>query len=244
MSMAYDLISFDLDGTLIDTASEIAEAANRALETHGLERRPEAQITSLIGHGGRSLIQSLHTEAVTQDPAVGERLSSEQLFASFDAHYGDTTGTSSNPYPGTHQALERLLNAGVRLVCVTNKDYRHAVQALEVHQLATHFELVIGGDTLAQKKPHPSVLLHVARTLGIAPERLAHIGDSVTDVQAATNAGVAAWAVPYGYNGGIPITAANPDQLFHSLQEMADYVLGVPGVRLGTLPTTGADRTL
>lgn len=225
-SFAYDLISFDLDGTLIDTADEIAEAANRALETHGLARQPARAITELIGHGGRALIQSLHAQAVAENAAVGERLTHEQLFASFDDHYADTTGTSSLPYPGTQEALERLLKAGVRLVCVTNKDYRHALQALQFHQLTDYFELIIGGDTLAQKKPHASVLLHVSKQLDIEIQRMAHIGDSATDIQAAANAGVAAWAVPYGYNSGVPISNANPDRIFDSLQHMADYVLG------------------
>jgi len=230
LAMTIELISFDLDGTLIDTASEIAEAANRALESHGLERRPEDQITAYIGHGGRALINALRNEVIAQDPAVEHRMSFEQLFASFDNHYGEITGTTSRPYPGTHEALERLSACGLRLVCVTNKDHRHAIHALEFHGLAAPFELVIGGDTLPEKKPHASVLQHVATTLGIPIERVAHIGDSATDVLAAKNSGVAAWAVPYGYNSGIPITAASPDRVFRSLLEMAEYVIEMKAI--------------
>jgi phosphoglycolate phosphatase len=136
----------------------------------------------------------------------------------------------SQPYPGTHEALEQLRACGVRLVCVTNKDHRHAIHALEFHGLVAPFELVIGGDTLPEKKPHPSVLQHVATTLGIPIERIAHIGDSATDVLAAKNSGVAAWAVPYGYNSGVPITAANPDRVFHSLPEMSEYVIEMKAI--------------
>ena len=88
-----------------------------------------------------------------------------------------------------------------------------------------YFDLVIGGDSLPEKKPHASVLRHVAETLGVSTTRTAHVGDSSTDIAAARNAGVAAWAVPYGYNAGVPITQALPDRLFQTLPQVAEHVL-------------------
>ena len=221
----YDLVCFDLDGTLVDTASEIAEAANRALASHGIPRRPVAEITMLIGAGTRELMLKLLARCYLVDPALASRARVADVLTSMDEHYAVTAGTSALPYGGCRDALGRLRNAGVHLACVTNKELRHARRVLKATRLDSYFELVIGGDSLPEKKPHASVLQHVAQSVGVPTHRTAHIGDSAIDVAAARNAGVAAWAVPYGYNAGVPITDAAPDRIFASLAQAADLVL-------------------
>lgn len=220
---AYDLISFDLDGTLVDTASEIAEAVNLTLEDHGLVRQPLEEITALIGAGTHALMLKLLVQMGIEPSA---ELPLGALLQTLDERYAQTTGSSARTYPGAAEALQQLRAAGLRLACVTNKEWRHAVRVLEVTGLASHFDIVIGGDSLPEKKPHASVLRQVARDLGGLPvARCAHVGDSSIDVQAARNAGFAAWAVPYGYNGGQPVALAGPDRLFESLLAMAAHVL-------------------
>lgn len=223
--MAYDLISFDLDGTLVDTASEIAEAANRALESHGIARRPPAEITLLIGAGTHQLMLKLLARCFIERPALAATVRADAVLNSLDEHYAIIAGSSALPYGGCREALAELNAAGVRLACVTNKELRHTRRVLEVNRLESWFDLVIGGDSLPEKKPHPSVLLHAARTLGISPARTAHLGDSATDVAAARNAGVAAWVVPYGYNAGVAIAEANPDRIFGDLREVSRFVI-------------------
>ena len=213
------LVSFDLDGTLVDTAGEIAEAANRAIAEFGLPRQPVAELTLLIGHGAHALMRQLLAR-------LGTAVDADTVIPRFEHHYLETTGTLGLPYPGCVETLQRLRTAGVRVACVTNKEGRLAQQLLRHHGLAEAFDLVVGGDTLTHKKPHPSVLQHVAAALGVPLVQLAHVGDSATDVLAARNAGAAAWAVPWGYNGGQPIETAAPDRLFHSLPAVADHVLG------------------
>ena len=222
----YDLVCFDLDGTLVDTAGEIAEAANLALVSHGIARRPAADIALLIGAGTRELMLKLLAQCYRSDPDLASRTRVEDVLASMDQHYETSTGSSAMPYGGCVDALRRLSAAGVYLACVTNKEMRHAEQVLRVTGLLGYFDIVVGGDTLPEKKPHASVLRHVAQTIGVPIRHTAHIGDSAIDVAAARNAGVAAWAVPYGYNAGVPIADAAPDRIFDSLADAADLVLG------------------
>ena len=221
----WQALSFDLDGTLVDTAAEIAEATNRALEEHGITRRPEAEITLLIGAGAHALMRRLLQRVADEGAPGSPGIPVEAVMRSLDRHYAATAGLSARPYPGCLDALTMLRVAGIRLACVTNKELRFAERVLEETGLRGCFELVVGGDSLPEKKPHPSVLKHVAAHFACNCSALAHVGDSAVDVDAARQAGVAAWAVPYGYNAGVPIVEARPERIFDDLGAVARYVL-------------------
>ena len=148
------LITFDLDGTMVDTASEIAEAANRTLQDLGLPRRLVADVTCLIGHGTRELMRGLLAQArLAGQGAQVDALDEEAVMQCFEGHYHDTTGTDSQLYPGCLQGLSRLRDAGIQLACVTNKEIRFAERVLAVTGLAPYFRVVIGGDPGPEKTP-------------------------------------------------------------------------------------------
>lgn len=221
----YALLTIDLDGTLVDTATEIAEAANRSIEEVGLPRQSVAMITRLIGAGTRELMLKLLNRVAVDRGITLAPADREAVLRRFDVHYEATAGTACLPYPHVADALSRLRHAGVRLACVTNKEARYSELVLAACGLSHAFDLLVGGDTLAVKKPDPRVLGHVIDLLGATRETTAHVGDSRTDVEAAHNAGVVAWVVPYGYNGGEPIESARPDRIFADLGEVARHVL-------------------
>ncbi|HET8694877.1 MAG TPA: phosphoglycolate phosphatase [Aquabacterium sp.] len=222
-------ITFDLDGTLVDTASEIAEAANRTLADIGLPRRDESDVTRLIGHGTRELMMGLLRQAeASGDPAVVQKirlLHHDGVMHVFEHHYSATTGTRSELYPEVQTGLDALQQAGIHMACVTNKEFRFAMKVLEVSGLLTYFPIVIGGDSLPRKKPDPSVIRYCLDSLNVNQLNAAHVGDSSIDVETARRAGVAAWVMPYGYNGGQPIEDAQPDHVFATLADVARHVL-------------------
>jgi phosphoglycolate phosphatase len=218
------LVSFDLDGTLVDTASEIGEAVHRAFDDFGLARRPQQEITGLIGRGTRELMLKLLARVFMERPALAERVAPEAMLERFDVHYAETAGQFARPYIGCFDMLDELAALGLKLVCVTNKEERHARRVLEATRLAGRFGLLLGGDSLAVKKPHPDVFAHVLRDQGASAAQTAHLGDSAIDVETARNAGVRAWAVPYGYNAGRAIEESRPDRVFPDLLAVAAHV--------------------
>jgi phosphoglycolate phosphatase len=223
-ALNYQLLSFDLDGTLVDTAAEIAEAANRTLDTFGSTRRPVEEISRYIGFGLRPLMQKLWAGSVAERPELAQQVHEREVLEYVETQYARVAGSMSAPYAGCLELLTDLRAAGISLACVTNKEFRLARGVLQATELEGFFDLVIGGDSLGARKPDASVLRHVAGTLGADLQRTAHLGDSGIDVTAARNSGVEAWAVTYGYNGGVPIQMANPDRLFASLGEVRHFL--------------------
>lgn len=218
---SYDLVLFDLDGTLMATSAELADAVNDTLVGMGLAGVTQAQVDRWIGHGTRELlVQSLAW--CWQQPPEQARQSDRlpAIEAQFAAHYLRRCGTRSQLYPQVRSTLEALRAQGVKLVVLTNKEGRYTQAILNAHALTPLFDRVISGDTLPVKKPHPQAVLDCLRDFGVAAERALLVGDSAIDVATARNAAVAVWAVPYGYNMGQAIEACGPDRVIADLSAL------------------------
>jgi len=206
-------IVIDLDGTLLHSAPQLAEAANRMLREMDYAPVPQDLLASYIGNGigwlvKRALTGEMHA---TPDAALYEH-----ALPIFDKHYAGLL-LGSQPYDGVIEGLEAMRAAGFRLGCITNKAARFTGPLLEGTDLAKYFETVISGDTLPEKKPHPLPLLHVAKIFGMPVEQLLLIGDSLNDTLAARAAGCPVFCVPYGYNHGEPVETLDTDAVIANL---------------------------
>ena len=186
----------DLDGTLIDTAPDIAAAANATLAELGLTALEIGQVRSFIGEGiavlvRRSLAARVPAENVEQKlPAALE---------AFERHYIAANGKYSSVYAGVTEGLRELRARGLKTGCVTNKSLRFAEPLLARCQLLDLLDTVIAGDSTAAKKPDPAPVLEACRRLGVEPQESVLIGDSAHDARAARAAGMSFVAVSYGY---------------------------------------------
>ena len=222
----YDLILFDLDGTLVETAPEICDAVNDTLQHFGLSAVAQSQVNDWIGHGTLELlIQALAFVQNDSADAVRRSATLPEIAEIFKTHYRARCGTRSHCYPNVKQALAHLKAQGVRLAVVTNKESAYTQTVLDAHGLTAMFDRVISGDTLATKKPQAHGVLACLEMFELHPDRALFIGDSSIDIATARNAGVAVWAVPYGYNMGQEIADSKPDRLiqgFGALMEIGD----------------------
>ena len=212
----YRAALFDLDGTLVDTAPDLAAAANRMLADLGRPSLAEDVIRDFVGKGVVNLVNQCF--AATGGGREDERARAQ---ASFERHYAAGIADRSRPYPGVFEGLEALRHAGIAMGCVTNKIGRFTEPILELTGLRPYFGVVVSGDTLERKKPHPDPMLFAAGRLGAAPADTVMVGDSLNDVQSARAAGCPVVVVPYGYREGLGIGELGADAVVASVEEAA-----------------------
>ena len=221
----FDLVMFDLDGTLVETAPEIADAVNDLLREIGLPTVGDDLVKDWIGHGTRELMTHAYAHAAQIDIQTVRRAGTmDKLMPRFAPYYERRCGTRSRLYPDVLEALRSLREHQVRLAVVTNKEGRYTMPILMAQNIRHFFDLVVSGDTLSAKKPDPLPVQHCLDTFHVEPERALFVGDSQIDVQAARAAGVRVWAVPYGYNMGQAVADSHPDRLIPTMAALGDAV--------------------
>lgn len=209
-------VMFDLDGTLIDSAPEIAFAANQMLAELNLPTLPPAQIEHYIGEGALVLIRRCLTGSFN---ALPEAALFEQAQPIFFAHYANNAA-DSKPYNGVFAGLQAMQNKGLKLACVTNKPEKFTLPLLQKSGLADFFELVVSGDSLPKKKPDPMQLQYICAKFDVPTFEAMLVGDSDTDIAAAHAAGSFIITVPYGYNQGRLIDESKVDATIDDLTEL------------------------
>lgn len=186
----YRAVLIDLDGTLVDTLTEIRDAANAVLADAGRPPVSDADITAAVGEGAATLLGRL------MGPADGER-----WLPAYMVHYRALNGSSAVLYPNVLEGLDAMRAAGLSIACVTNKPRELVGPLFERLGIRDRFDCLVGGGDTVEKKPLPAPLLLACERMGVAPGDCVMIGDSINDARAAVAAGVVSLTVPYGYPG-------------------------------------------
>jgi phosphoglycolate phosphatase len=205
-------IVFDLDGTLVDTASDLIDTLNSTLRKHGLATMPYDDARRMIGGGVNRMIE----QALAHNAAVADM---HALYTSFVAHYADHIADHSRPFPGLEQVLNRLDVAGYRLAVCTNKLERLSKLLLDKLQLSSRFAAICGQDTFGIQKPDPRAFRATVKRAGGEPARAIMVGDSIIDIRTPRAAAVPVIAVNFGY-ADVPVETLQADRVISSFAEL------------------------
>ena len=217
--MQFSAILFDLDGTLLDTIPDLADAANAMRQDMGLAPIAEDILATYVGKGVEQLV--IRTLGHDSAPASVEMVM--RGLARYQDHYRALNGQRSRLYPGVLAGLDAFREQGMRMGVVTNKGTEFTGPLLRQMGLDGYFDIVVCGDTCERKKPDPMPLLHACALLDITPAQALFIGDSINDALAAHAAQMRVLALPYGYNEGRPVQSLPVDAIVESLVEAAQW---------------------
>jgi N-acetyl-D-muramate 6-phosphate phosphatase len=210
-------VLFDLDGTLLDTAPDMAAALNRLLIAEGLEALPYVQIRPLVSHGAPRLLRLAFGE-----PEAERHEALRRRFLDF---YRAALAVHTRLFDGFEAVLSAIERSGLRWGIVTNKPGWLAAPLVAEVGLAERCACLVAGDTLAERKPHPLPLLHAAGLLGLEPRECAYVGDAERDVQAARNAGMIPLVAGFGYLGdGDDPATWRADAVFARPEDLVDWL--------------------
>ena len=211
------LLIFDLDGTLIDSRLDLANAVNATRAEMGKPPLEHSTVFSYVGNGAPVLIRKAMGPDATEDEV-------RHALAFFLAYYREHAVDATELYPGVRQSLDQLHAAGIPLAVLTNKPVRISHAIMDFFGLSPMMIRVYGGNSFGHKKPHPIGIDTLRTETGIAPDETWMVGDSIVDMQTARNAGVRACGVTWGFQ---PETLGDcpPDLLVDSMEDFASHIL-------------------
>lgn len=225
--MTPELVIFDLDGTLIDSSDDIAVAANKTLVDLGLPEMTNEDIKARIGWGVRFLLERLLPEPDGTESNPGRREYEDALTKARDiflGYYGENLTAKTLPYTRAVETLDYLASLDKKLAVVTNKPVDFAIEIMDELELSKYFKVVLGGDSLENKKPHPGPLLEVMKRLGIEPSATLMVGDSSIDCEAARGADVSVVGAAYGFRGREGLDGQGCSEVIDCISELKAIV--------------------
>lgn len=206
-------VLFDLDGTLVDSAADLAVSINKVLASRSLGPLSIGSVRGMIGHGIRTLVARAHQAC---DMPLGE-VQLDQATSSMHAVYATRLVQQTSLMPGAVTAIDAAKSLGISMALVTNKPERFAREIVKHFGLLERFAVIIGGDTGMPRKPEPDMLLVAARELGVSPSGSLMVGDGEADIAAANSAGMPSLLVGTGYENseGTPAPSYRMNTLEH-----------------------------
>ena len=215
--MSIKLAIFDLDGTILDTLEDLADAVNHALKVHDLPVHTLDEVRSYIGNGIRNLIDRSVPENTPADVV-------QSVFAEFRSHYAAHCADKTRPYPGVLEMLDTIRAAGIKTAVLSNKaDF--AVQELCRNYFGERIDYAAGEKEGIPKKPAPDSVYILLNAMGFTAEDTVYIGDSEVDVHTARNAGLKCLMVNWGFRTNVQLLDAGAADIFSSIRELTDALL-------------------
>ncbi len=215
------LLIFDLDGTLIDSSGDLALSVNHTLKTLNLPTYDIETIHHWVGNGAETLVKRALSGSITIDTSLEESYWKNALKILLD-FYSKNLTVETVTYPNVITTLKTLKEQGYKLAIVTNKPFLFVEPILKEFGLNDLFEVILGGDSLDEKKPNPLPLLYVCQKLDISPSKSVMIGDSKNDILAGKSANMDSIGVTYGYNYGESIESYEPTIVCNRFEDILE----------------------
>lgn len=215
--MKYSAVIFDMDGTILDTLDDLADAMNYVLRLNNMPVRTTGEIRRFVGNGVRKLIE----RAVPEETAVSVK---ENVYGEFSSYYSKHCADRTKPYDGIKEMLFCVRNAGIKTAVVSNKD-DYAVQTLARVYFPALFDAVVGVREGIKKKPAPDTVFEVMTRLDVTKEQCVYIGDSEVDIETAQNAGIPCISVSWGFKGRDFLEEHNALKIVDTISELENIIM-------------------
>ncbi len=214
-------ILFDLDGTLVDSAPDLTNALNKTLISLNFEPVDLAEVKIWIGNGVDKLLHRAITKSNNKLANDSDFWRARNIFY---VEYEKQSGRQSTLYSGVIELFEALNNRKIEIACVTNKSRCFTLPLLRQLEIEKYFSLVVCGDDLTNKKPHPEPLLYAVTKMALVVEQCLMVGDSSSDISAANAANMEVICVDYGYSQGVDLSVLNISGMISKLSELSDCI--------------------